>query len=251
MNTAEGFSDKADSYAQSRWDYTEEAVQAVFTACGLSPNSVVADIGSGTGMLSRHFVPRVRLLLAVEPNPEMRAVAAVAFHGNGSFQSVNGYSDATTVVSDSVDLITVGRALHWFPAESTKSEFRRILKAEGWLAVFSVPCTDPVLLQSLKAVRVEENGWDISRDKERINSVPLSFYFGHDNFRKLVFPGRVRETRDAFLRRICSLSPAPGRNHPLRSRFEQSVHEVFDLHAKGGILIVSNATEVTFGVCRV
>jgi hypothetical protein len=144
-------------------------------------------------------------------------------------------------------MITVGRALHWLPAESTRAEFCRILKPDGWLAVLSLPCTDPVLIESIKAVRIEENGWNVAADKQRMNCVPLSFYLGHDSFRKLTVAGSVRETWEAFLGRICSMSTAPGPDHPLRPRFERGLREVFEQHAVDGVLTVSNATEIAFG----
>jgi len=247
MNAVDRYSEKAVTYARCRWDYAAEAIQALVTECGLSEHSIVADIGSGTGMVTRHLVDRVQTVFAVEPNADMRNLATEALHAHGSYQSVSGFSDATTLPDNCVQMITVGRALHWFPAESTRAEFSRILKPDGWLAIFSVSCTDPALLDSLKAVRVEENGWEVAVDKERMHLVPLSFYFGHDSFRKLIFAGSVRETWEAFLGRWCSTSPAPGPDHPLRPRFERALRDVFERHAVDGVLTVSNGTEIAFG----
>jgi SAM-dependent methyltransferase len=246
MRAVDRYTGKAICYAQCRWDYAKEATDAISNECGLSESSTVADIGSGTGMLTRHFARRVGTIFAVEPNPDMRAVADDAFKGYRSYRSVVGVSDKTTLPDKSIDLIVVGRALHWFPADSTRAEFRRILKPEGWFAVFTVPCTDQSLLDSLKTVRAEQNGWDTAAALER-TLPPPGFYFGHQNFRKLIFPGIVRETWETFLRRISSMSPAPGPDHPLRRKFEEILYEVFKRHATDGILTVTNATEVVFG----
>jgi SAM-dependent methyltransferase len=196
-------------------------------------------------MLARHFVGLVGTVFAVEPSAEMRAIAARRF--NGLVQHIDGFSDATTLPDNSVDLITVGRALHWFPANSTRKEFCRILKPDGWLAVFSVPCTNQALVDSLKKIRVEENGWEIAAEKTRMSMAPLSFYFGHDSLRKLSFPGSVQETWDEFLGRICSFAPAPKRDHPFRPRLERALREVFDRYAVDEVLHVPIATEATFG----
>ena len=247
MNAVDRYSERAVTYAQCRWDYAAEAIQALVMECGLSEDSILADIGSGTGMVTRHFLNRVRIVFAVEPNADMRNLATEALHIHGSYQSVSGFSDATTLPDNCVQMITVGRALHWFPAESTRAEFCRILKPEGWLAIFNVPCTDPALLDSMRAVRIEENGWQVAVDEERMKCVPLSFYFGHDTFRKLIIAGSVRETWEAFLGRICSISAAPRPDHPLRPNLERALRDVFEQHAVDGVLTVSNATEIAFG----
>ena len=247
MNVVDRYSGKVVDYFQGRWDYAEEAVQALVGECGLSKDSIVADIGSGTGMVARHFVDRVRTVFGVEPNAQMRSIATEALHAHRSYVVLNGVSDATTLPDRSVYLITVGRALHWFPAESTRAEFCRILAPDGWLAIFSVPCADAALLDSLKAIRTRENGWDSAFDKDERDVVPPSSYFGHDSLRTVTVPGSVRETWEVFRRRTCSWAPAPGPDHPLRPNFERALRRVFEQHASDDVLNISNATQITFG----
>jgi ubiquinone/menaquinone biosynthesis C-methylase UbiE len=246
VNVVDRYSGKALAYAR-RWEYSAEAIQALVIECGLSEDSIVADIGSGTGMVTRHFVDRARTVYAVEPSSGMRNIATNALRSYGSYQSVSGFADATTLPDNSVHLITVGRALHWFPAESTRAEFCRILAPGGWLAVLSVKCTDQALLDSLKPVYVEENGWQPAVDKAQRHVVPLTFYFGHDSFRKLAVPGSVQESWEDFLTRISSFAAAPEPCHSRRSNFERALRAVFDERAVNGVLTVPNATEVTFG----
>jgi len=124
---------------------------------------------------------------------------------------------------------------------------RRILKPEGWLAIFQIPCTDEALVKSLSAVRIAENGWDVAADKERMSLTPPSFYFGDNGFQRLSYPGVVQENWVEFLGRISSLSVAPGITHPLRAKFESALREVFDRHAMDGVLTVYNSTDVVFG----
>ena len=248
MNTVPRFSERAHFYDRFRWDYADEAVKTVIAECGLSRNAIVADIGSGSGMLTRHFVGRVGMVLAVEPSTEMRAIAARQLRG--AVRHINGFADNTTLPDHHVDMIAIGRALHWFPADSTRKEFHRILKSGGWMAIFSVPCTNEKLLESLRGVRTVENGWAVAADKTQMKNVPLSFYFGHESFKKISFPASVLETCDEFVGRVCSFSPAPTKNDPLRPRFEKALREVFEQHAVGGVLHISIATEITFGQIR-
>jgi hypothetical protein len=175
---------------------------------------------------------------------EVRFLIVAAYR---SYRSVEGLSDGTTLPDSSVRLITPGRALHWFPAESTRVEFCRILEPEGWLAILSVPCTDSALLDDLRAVRTPKNGWDLTVDKELTHRVSSTFYFGHDMFRTLTVAGSLTETWEAFLGRISSMAPAREANHPRRRAFERAVRHVFEQHADAGVLQVSNATKIVFG----
>ena len=59
MKPTERFSTRAENYARYRWDYADEAIKAACTLAGLSPSSVVTDVGAGSGLLTRHFVERV------------------------------------------------------------------------------------------------------------------------------------------------------------------------------------------------
>jgi SAM-dependent methyltransferase len=245
-----GYSDKVSAYARYRWEYAPEAVDVFVSRIGLSSDWVVADVGSGTGMLARHLVDRVRTLHAVEPNPAMRTVATESLGTRASYREVAASSDRTTLADASIDLITVGRALHWFPAEPTKHEFRRILRPGGWLAVFSTPCTDQRLLESLRTLEHEEYGWDPAAARFTPRTVPASFYFGHDDVQTVTRAGLVRETFEMLLGRLTSHLATPRPSHPRRANFERALHDVFECHASDGLLTVPVATEIVFGQPR-
>ena len=250
VDAISGYNDRVSAYARYRWEYAPEAVDAFASRIGLSNDSVVADIGSGTGMLARHLVDRVRILHAVEPNAEMRRVAAQLLGAHPSFREVAASSDRTTLADASVDLITVGRALHWFPAETTKAEFHRILRPGGWLAIFSTPCTDEGLLESLRALECDECGWDPAGARYTPRNVPAGYFFGHDDVQKVRHPAIVRETFEMVLGRFTSRLAVPRPGHPLRGAFERALRDVFDRYASAGILSVPIATEVVFGQPR-
>lgn len=247
MNVVHRYLGKGTCYVRHRWDFADEAVGALVAACRLSPEARVADIGSGTGMLTRHLVDRFREVFAVEPNAELRGLAEDALGAYSSFRSVDGLSDATTLPSGTVRLVTVGRALHWFPPDSTRAEFRRILEPEGLVAVFGIPCRDQRLLDAIDTVCTADNGWEAAFEKRRAPDPPLHPYFGHGEVRTLSVDGSVLEGWDAFLGRISSMSAAPAADHPRRARFERALRVVFDRHATHGLLEVPNATTVTFG----
>jgi protein-L-isoaspartate O-methyltransferase len=67
------YSPKAESYAKYRWDYAPAAVETLFEIAGLGLHSALADLGAGTGILTRRLCGRAGQIFSIEPNPEMRA----------------------------------------------------------------------------------------------------------------------------------------------------------------------------------
>jgi SAM-dependent methyltransferase len=74
-------------------------------------------------------------VIAVEPNAEMRSLCKELHAADAAFHVIAGSAEETTLPDASVDMITVGRALHWFNMDQALPEFRRILKPSGWVVI--------------------------------------------------------------------------------------------------------------------
>lgn len=83
---------------------------------------IVADIGSGTGILSRQLLVRGLHVIGVEPNNDMRNVAEQSLNIHSRFISINATAENTTLKENSVDLVTVAQAFHWFDKKAFKIE---------------------------------------------------------------------------------------------------------------------------------
>jgi ubiquinone/menaquinone biosynthesis C-methylase UbiE len=75
---------------------------------------VVADVGSGTGILARLLLDNGNRVIMIEPNDELRRVGERLLSGYGWLESLAGTAEATKLPESSVDLITAGQAIHWF-----------------------------------------------------------------------------------------------------------------------------------------
>jgi SAM-dependent methyltransferase len=107
------------------------------THAGLTPRSIVADVGAGTGIFSRLLLAHGCTLYAVEPNREMRAAAEqdLAAAYPATFRAIDGRAEATTLSPGSVDLVVSAQAFHWFDRVRAAAEFRRILRPDGHVAI--------------------------------------------------------------------------------------------------------------------
>lgn len=238
------YTSKAEYYARYRWDYSQAAIAAILDAVGVSSQTVMADIGAGTGMLAKHFVDRVKMVHAIEPEKEMRALAEKAFSGISTCQVLDASAEATTLPSVCVDLITVGQAIHWFEPAAARREFLRILKPSGWLAVLRNHGTDAVYEQEVGTLFEKFPKPEPSRAVSRPS---MSFYYGNDDFQKMRFPFDFSLTWEQFLGALLSSAWIPNEDDPRFDEFKSAAQEVFDSLSHAGIVTSSGETELFLG----
>ena len=138
MKTTENFTDKADIYAKYRPSYPNEYIEYLLSANELNENQIAADIGSGTGIFSRQLLESGLHVIGVEPNDDMRNMAEQSLKRYPRFQSIKATAEHTTLKENSVDLVTVAQAFHWFDKEAFKIECQRILKQKQMLLLFGI-----------------------------------------------------------------------------------------------------------------
>ncbi|MES9683018.1 class I SAM-dependent methyltransferase [Gottfriedia acidiceleris] len=124
----ENFSGKADRYSKFRPSYSNEYINYLLSENHLSKGSVIADIGSGTGILTKLLLEKKLTVFAIEPNDDMRGIAEKTLKEYDQYKSINATAENTSLKNNSVDLITVAQAFHWFDKEKFRLECKRILK---------------------------------------------------------------------------------------------------------------------------
>jgi ubiquinone/menaquinone biosynthesis C-methylase UbiE len=168
----ERFSGRVQAYLAYRPRFPREIVPFLRQHDALPVGAVVADIGAGTGMLAEVFLEAGHRVLAVEPNGEMLETCRALAAQHRALEVVEGTAEATTLQDASVDLIAVGRAMHWFDWPQAHREFTRILRPAGWVLNASNGHSDngaPVskrLSEILRKYRTDTAEADTTRDFE-------------------------------------------------------------------------------------
>ena len=103
--------------------------------CGLTSDWVIADVAAGTGLLAEVFLENGNPVIAVEPNAPMREACEELREGYPRLQCFDGTAEATGLPENSVDMIAVGQAMHWFDLDAARTEFTRILRPGAWCVV--------------------------------------------------------------------------------------------------------------------
>jgi ubiquinone/menaquinone biosynthesis C-methylase UbiE len=135
FNSKERFSDRVDNYVKYRPTYPAALIDFLQQRAGLTSDTAIADVGSGSGILTELFLERGFTVYAVEPNAKMREAAEKHLGEYPHFTSVNGTGEATGLPDQSVHLITVAQAFHWMDPVKTRKEFDRILQPGGHMAI--------------------------------------------------------------------------------------------------------------------
>src|SRR5689334_13983183 len=91
------FSNRVDDYIKYRPSYPVGILDLLKKDYGLTSSSVIADIGSGTGISTGLFLKNGNPVIGIEPNKEMREAAERLLKGYPKFRSVSATAEATTL----------------------------------------------------------------------------------------------------------------------------------------------------------
>ncbi len=245
MNTVERFSNRVANYVKYRPGYPSEMMTYFRDRLGLTAASVVADIGSGTGLSARPFLEAGCTVYGVEPNATMRAAAEEFLAGFTNFKNIDGTSAATTLPDASCDLVLAAQAFHWFEPESTRREFKRILKPGGRVALIwnERQTTTTAFLREYEQLLLKY-GRDYAEVRhEQVNEEVLAAFFLTD-FQRQTFANEQVFDFDGLKGRLLSSSYMPDENDPVFGPMIEELEALFAKHAESGRIKVFYDTNV-------
>jgi SAM-dependent methyltransferase len=244
------FSDRVAQYIRYRPGYPAGILSTLQQACGLTRESILADIGSGTGLLAQGFLEFGCQVYGIEPNPEMRAAAERLLAAYPNFISQDGAAEATGLPAASVDFVTAGQAFHWFDPPAARQEFHRILRPNGWVAlVWNDRRVDSTAFLRDYEQLLQTYGTDYRQvDHRNVEADPqiLPTFFGGP-FRQVVFENIQVFDYAGVEGRALSSSYVPGATHPDHARFLAELRQIFDRHMQGGVVTFEYDTRLYFG----
>jgi SAM-dependent methyltransferase len=131
-NVSWDYTEHAAHY-DKRADYSAEAITTVLRTIACAPSAPVADVGAGTGKLTKELLQRGLTVSAVEPNDAMRAIGIENTRGQSVAWSV-GTGEATGLAAGSVCAVFFGSSFNVVDQQRALSEAARILVPHGWFA---------------------------------------------------------------------------------------------------------------------
>jgi SAM-dependent methyltransferase len=247
-NPTQRFSSRVENYVRYRPGYPAEILQLLKEECGLTPASIVADIASGTGLLTRMFLENGNRVFGVEPNPEMRQAGERLLAAYPKFVSVAGSAEATTLQDHVVDFVTAAQAAHWFDRQKARQEFARVLKPGGWCVLIwneRRTGSTPFLRDYEKLLLTY--GTDYQDVRHEHTTASIHEFFAPSPFQSRFFEMKQRFDYAGVEGRLLSSSYTPQPDHPNYSPMLRELRRLFESHAAGGRVTLEYTTRVYYG----
>jgi ubiquinone/menaquinone biosynthesis C-methylase UbiE len=215
----------------------------------MNKTSIVADIGSGTGIFTRQLLERGLHVIAVEPNDDMRTKAEQALNQCEQFSSIKASAEETSLPDKSVDLVTAAQAFHWFDQEKFRLECKRILKQEAKVALVwnSRDFTSPLIIKNAEICKKfcpNFYGFSggIGEDQEVFKR-----FFRDGKYEFVRIPNDLIFDFEGFLGRNLSASYSPKPNDKEYQYFVEAVADLFEKYSQNGKVVMPNFTRSYLG----
>lgn len=246
-NPTERFSSRVENYVRYRPSYPPAAIELLKSRCGLRPGARVADLGSGTGILTQLLLEAGAEVLAVEPNEPMRAAAEAQLGAEARFHSVAGTAEATTLAASSVELLVAAQAFHWFNEERARAEALRVIRPGGFGALLwnQHPSTASAFLGDYETlVRAHASEYD-QVVNSRADEASMRAYLG-GSMACASFANQQLFDYAGLVGRLMSSSYAPEPGHPAHEPLLEGLRAVFERHAHEGRVVFPYVTLVYY-----
>jgi ubiquinone/menaquinone biosynthesis C-methylase UbiE len=119
------------SHYDKRADYSYDAINELLKATGCKPNTMVAEVGAGTGKLTKELLKHGLIVRSVEPNDAMRNIGIQNTRG----QSVNwsyGTGETTGLPDKTFQAAFFGSSFNVVNQNAALHEVKRMLVDGGW-----------------------------------------------------------------------------------------------------------------------
>jgi SAM-dependent methyltransferase len=251
-NPTERFTDRAQFYARWRPGYPAALGEFFKGDLGLNSEDAVADVGAGTGLLSRVLLKVAGLVFAIEPNSAMRAIAENELGEHPGFLPIPGTAEATGLPDHSVKLVAAGQAFHWFDRPKAKVEFARILEPGGSAALVwnDRRCIGHAFGDAYDRLLADFRNDSRAGRRGRLNVAEqqqLTDFFAPHGFQVAAFENHQSLDLQGLTGQVLSMSSIPLPGEARHEELIGRINQIFAVHQVGGIVSIVYDTRVYFG----
>lgn len=170
------FNRQTENYRQFRPDYPDALFDFLETQVG--QQAVVWDCATGNGQAALSLAKHFSKVIATDIN-QSQLDQAIA---NPDIEYRLASAEHSGIKSQSIDLVTVAQALHWFDFPLFYQEVLRVLKPDGWIAAWCYslgrvnPAVDEIIAKLYYQI-LGDNYWPMERIyiDEAYKTIPFPF----------------------------------------------------------------------------
>lgn len=158
---ARSFGAVADLYDETRPDYPDDAVEWALAPVGAPASVRVADLGAGTGIMTRRLVALGYAPVPIEPDPKMRARLEAS---TPRIAARAGSAEELPLPDGSLDAAIAAQSYHWFDHDRAHRELARVIRAGGvFAAIWNIRDESEPWVRALSEILGEDRASDSAR----------------------------------------------------------------------------------------
>jgi len=193
------------------------------------------------------FLENGNTVYGVEPNAAMREAAEEYLKEFSNFISHDGSAESTNLEVDSVDFVIAAQAFHWFNPERTQTEFRRILRAGGYIALIwnerQLDTTEFLLAYENLLLKYATDYEKVRH--ENIDQARLGNFF-ETGYEQATFANEQVFDLEGLRGRLLSSSYMPAEDHPSFPALEKELNSLFAKHSENDRIKVFYDTNIYY-----
>jgi SAM-dependent methyltransferase len=224
---AASFGPAAEAYDRIRPSYPVPAL--AWALAPLGPGAWrIADIGAGTGIMTRLILAAGHEAIAVEPDAQMRERLV---HTTPGATAVDGSAESIPLPEGSLDGAVAAQAYHWFDRDRAPAELARVIRPAGvFAAVWNVRDeTEPWVAEYSRIVEGDRGPDGVGADAAGTTVASFGDAFGAVD--REVFRHATRHTPASLVALLKSRSYYLSATPQRQAELEHEVHDLGRTHA--------------------
>ena len=245
-NSIKRFTNRADYYNKYRPMYPIVVADFIISEFKLSSDSIIADIGCGTGIFSSLFKDRIKTIYGIEPNTEMLKFAKKNLSKQKNFIPINATYEKTTLKNSSVNAIVCAQAFHWFNINKAKNEFKRITDSNNFCAlIWNIRNTEnPFFAEYENILCSNIKNYPKRAHNKNYDKMSKSLF---KNYKKEIFDNYIDYDFDSICGLLKSSSYVPLKANSYNKIFEE-IQIIFNKYCVNNIIKLHFKTHVYSGI---
>ena len=228
------FTPRVSNYVQGRPGYPASLAGSVASLAGLCGGAVIADLGSGTGLLAEPFLAAGFEVIGVEPNTAMRQAGDDYLEQYGKFRSIDSTAEKIDLPANSVDMVTAGQAFHWFDPYYCGAECRRICRNAYAALVWNERSFGTAFMQDYEDLLREHAPEYAAKPYGHIDPGALKSFFRSEKYQRVRLENLQHLDLESLARRVFSSSYTPAEDDAGYAGFLHRVQSLFRKHEQNG-----------------
>jgi ubiquinone/menaquinone biosynthesis C-methylase UbiE len=244
FNPTKRFSTKAEKYVEYRPDYPSELIQYFNNTINLK-GKCIADVGAGTGILTKLLLDNGNMVFAIEPNDNMRVNGMKFLHDYKGVTFVASNAERIQLRDECADVVMVAQAFHWFDASKAAKEFSRILKKDGYTILLWNELNndeDGFNKEYQKLFNLYSEEYRTIKHEIELEVIENAFW--PNKLEQIIFDNRQVLERSQFIGRLLSSSFSPNEADATYLNFLNDADLIFKKFQKDGFITIEYNTIV-------